>query len=138
WRETGCDGILIGRGAMANPWIFRQIEDTLNGQVLIQPTLEDKRKVLLEYFTLLNSDMPEIAAMGRMKQLAGHFTRGLPGGARFRTAIYHSHEVSEILGRIEEYFEAIMSGRPYFGEDANSLSVEDAIALPDACEVLVV
>jgi hypothetical protein len=51
-----------------------------------------------------------------MKQLAGQFTRGLQGGALFRTSIYHSHSVDEILSRIEEYFEAIESGQPYLGE----------------------
>ena len=81
WRETGCDGILIGRGAMANPWIFRQIEDALAGRRVFQPTLEDKRAVLLEYFEMLREDMPEMAAIGKMKQLAGQFTRGLQGGA---------------------------------------------------------
>src|SRR5438128_12331741 len=47
WRETKCDGILIGRGAMANPWIFRQIEEALAGREVFQPTHEDKRAVLL-------------------------------------------------------------------------------------------
>src|SRR5437868_9570057 len=46
WRETKCDGILIGRGAMANPWIFRQIEDLIAGREPFQPTLADKRAVL--------------------------------------------------------------------------------------------
>jgi hypothetical protein len=40
----------------------------------------------------------------------------LQGGALFRTSIYHSHSVEEVLDRIEEYFEAITSGRPYYGE----------------------
>ncbi|HYY56456.1 MAG TPA: tRNA dihydrouridine synthase DusB, partial [Pyrinomonadaceae bacterium] len=99
WRETNCDGILIGRGAMANPWIFRQIEDALAGREPYQPSLEEKREVLLEYFELLRADMPEFAAVGRMKQLAGQFTRGLTGGARFRQVIYHSHSVDEVLDR---------------------------------------
>ena len=116
FRETGCDGVLIGRGAMANPWIFRQIEDVMHGREPFQPTLEDKRALLLEYFEMLQQDMPKIAAIGRMKQLAGQFTRGLQGGALFRTALYHSHSVEEILGRISEYFEAINNGRPYYGE----------------------
>src|SRR5947199_5621157 len=80
WKETGCDGILIGRGAMANPWIFRQIEDALAGRGVFQPSLDDKKAILLEYFDMLRSDMPELAAIGRMKQLAGQFTRGLQGG----------------------------------------------------------
>src|SRR5256884_6639022 len=40
FRETGCDGVLIGRGAMANPWIFRQIEETIQGREPVQPMLE--------------------------------------------------------------------------------------------------
>jgi tRNA-dihydrouridine synthase B len=133
FAETGCDGVLIGRGAMANPWIFRQIDDTMRSREVFQPTLEDKRKLLLEYFDMLREDMPEVPAINRMKQLAGQFTRGLQGGALFRTAVYHSHSVDEILGRISEYFEAIETGRPYFGEGAATEIVE-APEL-DSCEV---
>ena len=133
FRETGCDGVLIGRGAMANPWIFRQIEDTIHGREPFQPTLEDKRAVLHEYFEMLREDMPEIAAIGRMKQLAGQFTRGLRGGALFRTALYHSHSVEEILDRISEYFETISAGRQYFGEAGRPAEIIEAPAL-DSCE----
>ena len=135
WRETGCDGILIGRGAMANPWIFQQIEDALAGREPFQPTLEDKRRVLLEYFEMLREDMPELAAIGRMKQLAGQFTRGLVGGASFRTSIYHSHSVEEILTRISEYFEAIGAGRAY-GD--NRRETEEEAPVLDSCEAATV
>lgn len=131
FRETGCDGVLIGRGAMANPWLFRQIEDAMKGREIFQPTLADKRAILLEYFDMLREDMPETPAINRMKQLAGQFTRGLQGGALFRTSIYHSHSVEEILSRIEEYFGAIESGRPYFGEAG--APVEEAPVL-DSCD----
>src|SRR5918912_2024835 len=133
WEETRCDGILIGRGAMANPWIFRQIEDALAGREVFQPTHEDRRAVLLEYFEMLREDMPEMAAIGKMKQLAGQFTKGLQGGALFRTTIYHSHSVTEILDRISEYFEAVMTGRPYYGESGPKVTEEEAPVL-DSCE----
>jgi nifR3 family TIM-barrel protein len=133
WRETGCDGILIGRGAMANPWIFRQIEETLAGRAVYEPTLDDKREVLIEYFDLLRADMPEFAAIGRMKQLAGQFTKGLNGGARFRQVIYHSHSVDEVLDRIGEYFETVAAGRTYIGEGGAEEPEEEAPAL-DSCE----
>lgn len=135
FRDTGCDGVLIGRGAMANPWIFRQIEDAMSKREIFQPTLADKRAILLEYFEMLREDMPETPAINRMKQLAGQFTRGLQGGALFRTSIYHSHSVAEILSRIEEYFEAIEAGRPYLGE-ARAV-VEEAPVL-DSCEAAMV
>ncbi|MEP6921695.1 MAG: tRNA dihydrouridine synthase DusB [bacterium] len=131
FRETGCDGVLIGRGAMANPWIFRQIEDAMHGREMFQPTVQDKRELLLEYFDMLREDMPQTPAINRMKQLAGQFTRGLQGGALFRTSLYHSHTVDEILSRIEEYFGAIESGKPYYGEAGAPL--EEAPDL-DSCE----
>src|SRR5437660_10537921 len=133
FRETGCDGVLIGRGAMANPWIFRQIEDVVHGREPFQPTLEDKRALLLEYFEMLQQDMPKLPAIGRMKQLAGQFTRGLQGGALFRTALYHSHTVEEILDRISEYFETITAGRQYFGETGPPRELVEAPVL-DSCE----
>ena len=136
WRETKCDGILIGRGAMANPWIFRQIEDTIAGREVFQPTLQDKQDVLHEYFDMLRADMPELAAIGRMKQLAGQFTRGLHGGSLFRQTIYHSHSVTEILDRIAEYFNAIGQGLPYYGEDGEP--VEDEAPVLDSCEAATV
>jgi len=123
----------IGRGAMANPWIFRQIEDTLAGRNAFQPSLDDKRAVLLEYFDMLRDDMPVIPAIGRMKQLAGQFTRGLQGGATFRQSIYHSHSIEEILDRIAEYFETVAAGIPY----GQSAEAEDEMAPElDSCEVL--
>jgi len=134
FSETGCDGVLIGRGAMANPWIFRQIEDVICGRNPFQPTLDDKRAVLLEYFEMLREDMPQLAAIGRMKQLAGQFTRGLHGGALFRTAIYHSHSVEEILDRISEYFETIAAGRQYFGEAGQPTIETPAL---DSCETAI-
>ena len=135
FTETRCDGVLIGRGAMANPWVFRQIEDAIHGREPFQPTLEDKHDVLLEYFEMLREDMPQLAAIGRMKQLAGQFTRGLHGGALFRTALYHSHSVAEILDRISEYFETIATGRQYFGEVARP-PVEPLLL--DSCEAAAV
>lgn len=132
FRETGCDGVLIGRGAMANPWIFRQIEDAIHGRPIFEPSLADKRAILHEYFDMLREDMPESPAINRMKQLAGQFTRGLQGGALFRTAIYHSHSVEEVLDRIEEYFRAIENGYLYYGEAG--APIEEAPVL-DSCEL---
>ena len=76
----------------------------------------------------------KLAAIGRMKQLAGQFTRGLHGGALFRTALYHSHSVEEILDRISEYFETITAGGQYFGEAGRPGEIIEAPVL-DSCEV---
>lgn len=135
WRESGVDGILIGRGAMQNPWIFRQFADVLNGQEPYQPSLEEKRRVLLEFFEMCLEEMPELAALGKMKQLAGQFTKGLPGGAQFRQTLYHSHSADEILSNITSYFTTLAGGETY-GDgsiEADDLVVEscDAFTVSD-------
>lgn len=113
WRETGTDGILIGRGAMQNPWIFRQFADALAGRQPYQPDLTEKKDVLLEFFSMCREEMPEIVALGKMKQLAGQFTKGLVGGAQFRQTLYHSHSAQEILDNITDYFETLTLGETF-------------------------
>lgn len=107
WRETGVDGILIGRGAMQNPWIFRQFADVLAGREPYLPDVAEKKAVLLEFFGLCLEEMPELVALGKMKQLAGQFTKGLVGGAQFRQTLYHSHSADEVLDNISIYFKTL-------------------------------
>lgn len=129
WREAGTDGILIGRGAMQNPWIFRQIQDTLEGREPYQPDLAEKKEVLLEFFSMCREEMPEIVALGKMKQLAGQFTKGLAGGAQFRQTLYHSHSADEILDNITTYFENLFAGNRY-GDGVIEADVETL----DSCD----
>ncbi len=132
FNETGCNGILIGRGAMQNPWLFRQIEDAIAGHEIFQPTLDDKKAVLLEFFDYLREDMPELAALGKMKQLAGQFTKGLRGGAKFRQTLYHSHSADEILVNISIYFRSVEEWH-----DAKNLEDVDLGETLDSCEIAV-
>lgn len=113
WSEAGTDGILIGRGAMQNPWIFRQFADAIAGREIFQPSLEEKKTVLLEFFSMCREEMPELVALGKMKQLAGQFTKGLVGGAQFRQTLYHSHSAEEILDNITTYFHTLETGKEY-------------------------
>lgn len=115
WRESGVDGILIGRGAMQNPWIFRQFADLTAGREPYQPDIAEKKAVLLEFFAMCREEMPELIALGKMKQLAGQFTKGLVGGAQFRQTLYHSHSADEILDNIQTYFETL-GRRATFGD----------------------
>jgi nifR3 family TIM-barrel protein len=103
-RDTGVDGVMIGRGAIANPFIFRQAQAMLNGQPVPHPTSDEKYRVLLRYYDLIKDEFPEKAIPGKLKQLCNHFTKGLPGGAEFREQLLRSPSVSEMLARLEAYF----------------------------------
>ena len=129
WEESGTDGILIGRGAMQNPWIFRQFADVLAGREPYVPDLSEKKAVLLEFFEMCLDEMPELVALGKMKQLAGQFTKGLVGGAQFRQTLYHSHSSDEILDNITIYFNTLTE-RGHFGDDR----VESDAPVIDSCD----
>ncbi len=130
WRESSVDGILIGRGAMQNPWIFRQFQDVLEGRKPYQPDLTEKKAVLLEFFEMLHEEMAEIVALGKMKQLAGQFTKGLVGGAQFRQTLYHSHSAQEILDNITVYFETLTTRRTF----GDGLTEADQDAEINSCD----
>src|SRR5262249_2053333 len=80
FRQTGVDGVMIGRGAIANPWIFRQTRERSSGQPVYEPPLSEKRRVLHRYHELLRDELPEKALIGKLKQMCGYFTHGLEGG----------------------------------------------------------
>jgi nifR3 family TIM-barrel protein len=103
--QTGCDAVMIGRMAPANPWIFRQIEQYVSTGSYDEPAEADRYQMIRTYFQmLLEEEMP--GAEGKMKQFASWFTHGVPGGAALRKAIYEAKSGAEILGRVEEFFEA--------------------------------
>jgi tRNA-dihydrouridine synthase B len=102
--ETGCDGIMIGRGALSNPWIFRQIFEMENRLPLTQPSVSDKYQLIKDYFQLLfEEEIP--GAIGKMKQFASWFTHAIPFGASLRKSIYESTEESEVMAKIDQFFE---------------------------------
>jgi len=103
--QTGCDAVMIGRMAPANPWIFRQIEQYVSSGSYVEPTEADRNQMIRTYFQmLLEEEMPGVE--GKMKQFASWFTHGVPGGAALRKAIYEAKSGAEILGRVEEFFAA--------------------------------
>lgn len=103
-EKTGCDAVMIGRAAPANPWIFRQIvQYTATGRYDL-PTEQDRYRMIRMYFEMLLSEAnPE--APGKMKQFASWFTHGVAGGAALRKSIYEAKTGDAILGAVERFFE---------------------------------
>jgi tRNA-dihydrouridine synthase B len=107
--QTGCDAVMIGRTAPANPWIFRQIEQYTASGHYEEPAEADRYQMIRTYFQMLiEEELPD--AVGKMKQFASWFTHGVPGGAGLRKAIYESKSAPEILARVEEFFEQRLCG----------------------------
>jgi len=107
-NETGVNAVMIGRGAIANPWIFRQTAELMRGDAAHQPTLAEKHRVLHRYHELMRDEMPERGLTGKLKQMCGYFTHGLAGGARLRERVFHSQTVAEIYDQIDQYFDSMI------------------------------
>jgi len=104
-EQTGCDGVMIGRAASSNPWIFRQIAEYLSTRTCTQPSERDRYEMLRGYYELLVArNAPD--TVGKMKQFAGYFTHGVRDGARLRAAIFHAPDAAGILKLVDEFFAA--------------------------------
>jgi tRNA-dihydrouridine synthase len=103
--ETGCDGIMIGRAASFNPWIFRQISEYLAGRPCFQPTQQDRYAIMRTYFTLL-MDHGGLDLIGKMKQFTTCFSHGVRNGARLRTSVYQAREAAAILQQVDRFFDS--------------------------------
>ena len=133
-EATGCDAVMIGRAAPANPWIFRQIAQyTASKQstgvgIYDKPTDMDRYRMIRDYFERLMAEVaehPEVLgpaesdlekrlkrnhesaqrdAIGRMKQFASWFTHGVPGGATLRREIFEAKRGAQVIEKVEAFF----------------------------------
>ena len=141
-ESTGCDAVMIGRAAPANPWIFRQIAQYTASKRLTgvgtydKPTDLDRYRMIRDYFERLMHEVEDhppfegIAetdeekrrrrdhesaqreAIGKMKQFASWFTHGVPGGATLRREIFESKRGSEVIDKVEAFFTLRANGAP--------------------------
>ncbi len=131
---TGCDAVMIGRGAPANPWIFRQIaqytaskEATGVGSYDV-PTDQDRYRMIRTYFQMLVDEIAQEEAaeaaraaailasgqiardqrqrdcVGKMKQFAAWFTHGIPNGSNLRKSIFEARSGPAVLSAVESFF----------------------------------
>lgn len=96
-RETGCDGVMIGRAAVKNPWIFRQtLELARTGTCRPVPPSE-RLAVLLRHFEEVVAGEPPLAALHRMKSFLGKYTLGVPGAAALRRSLEGTRDPRVLL-----------------------------------------
>lgn len=129
--QTGCDAVMIGRAAPANPWIFRQIAQYTATGAYDKPTLDDRYQMIRAYFQMLleeaaaSQDLPRAQRLGetsgRMKQFATWFTHGVPGGAKLRRSIYACKNGEAVLAEVDAFFAAQRSApdAPSEADDAS-------------------
>lgn len=110
-RETGCDGLMIGRAAVRNPWIFRQILQMEKGLPVHDPDISERRSLIMEHYNFLSDVMEEHRAALRMRGLLLSYTKGLPGSSRFRERFTRIKDVRSLIASMDEYFSSLEEAR---------------------------
>ena len=86
--ETGCDGLMIARGAKGNPWIFRRISHYLDtGEILPSPTAEEIKKMILRHAALAVEHKGELMGIREMRKHVAWYTAGLPHSSALRNEV---------------------------------------------------
>lgn len=99
--ETGCDGIMIGRGAQGNPWIFRQILHWMETGEKIRPSAEEVREMILRHARLLVEHKGVYTGIREMRKHVAWYTAGYPGSARLRARVNEVTELCELEDLIQ-------------------------------------
>lgn len=104
--DTGCDAVMIGRGAVMNPWIFRQAKHYLaGGELLPEPGLEDRIALLKEHLRLSVEYKGERAGVIELRKHYAGFLRGMPHVAKIRNELMQFTEAQPILDHLTEFLE---------------------------------
>lgn len=102
-EETGCDGIMVARGAKGNPWIFRELVHFLEtGEELSPPAPEERREMILRHGRMLAEFKGERAAMREMRGHMAWYTKGMPHSASLRSQINQVESLEDMVRLLEE------------------------------------
>ena len=96
--QTGCDGIMVGRAARGNPWIFREIQAALSREPAPEPPgWEELRQTILEHGRMICEEKGEYTGMREMRAHMGFYIRGFRGSSRLRGAMQHLSSYQEMV-----------------------------------------
>lgn len=111
--ETGCDGVMIGRGALGNPWIFRfKNSMPLGKDSGGPPSLEERKNVIGHHFMLTQTHYGEREAVKKIRKHVYWYTKGLPFCTSFHAILSTLIEKEILLGAIHSYFDFLQRRNP--------------------------
>ncbi len=100
--ETGCDGVMVARGALGNPWIFSEISAALEKKSFDAPTNEERLVTAKEHLLMMLSDKPERKALAEAKKHVAWYIKGIRGAAEARNAVMTAQTPEQMIGILDE------------------------------------
>ncbi|MBZ5587805.1 MAG: tRNA dihydrouridine synthase DusB [Acidobacteriia bacterium] len=104
FRRTGCDAVMIGRGGLGNPWIFREAAALLRGEMHGKPALAERHALMRSHFDEVVRREDGRTALHKLRKFTGWYTHGLPDGRRLRRKLSEVASAQELMGAVEDYF----------------------------------
>ena len=101
--ETGCDGVMVGRGAVGNPFLFREIAAAMEGRTCPPPTPEERVRVALRHLSLAVADKGERVAVNESRKQFADYFAGLRGAASLRAACSRAEHFDELCALAERF-----------------------------------
>ncbi len=107
FEETGCDAVMVARGALGNPWLFQDISQLMNGGELIPVTMIERIEVCRTHLHLMLDSKSERLAVNLMKKHIGWYLKGFPGAASWRKKVIALDDAASIDNTLKELGDAI-------------------------------
>ena len=105
FEKTGVDGIMIGRGALGNPWLFEKIKYYLDtGKKLQDRPLNEKLELIKEHFLLEKEEKGEYTAIREFRKHIAYYTKNMPNSSAFRSNINTLETSKDVLNSLEVFF----------------------------------
>ncbi|MFW2502632.1 tRNA dihydrouridine synthase DusB [Clostridium diolis] len=102
-RTTNCDGIMIARGSQGNPWIFRQINNLLNGEVIQEVSDNEKIEMCIRHYELAIKYDGEFKAIREMRKHASWYIKGLPRCTELKNKINTINDSEKVIEALRKY-----------------------------------
>jgi tRNA-dihydrouridine synthase B len=111
-RQSGADGVMIGRGAYGRPWLLAQVMHWWRtGETLLAPDYDEQYQVLVEHYSAMLEHYGRDTGVKIARKHLGWYTKGMHGSAEFRNHVNFVDDADQVLGEIERFYEPFLRRR---------------------------